>query len=92
MEWANKGYYLLLNNKRKSEEDRLYESVNNYTKYKLVDMLIEKYKDRYKFTVFNQPFTNENEALVALEEFDALTLDPESPNYLLRKLVTVTLK
>ena len=33
---------------------------------------IEKYKDRYKFTVFNQPFTNENEALVALEEFDAL--------------------
>ena len=24
----------------------LYESVNNYTKYKLVQMLIEKYKDK----------------------------------------------
>ena len=38
-------YMRELNNNRKSEEDRLYESVNNYTKYKLVDMLIEKYKD-----------------------------------------------
>ena len=34
-----------LNNKRKSKDGRLYESVNNYTKYKLVEMLIEKYKD-----------------------------------------------
>ena len=24
----------------------LYESVNNYTRYKLVEMLIEKYKDK----------------------------------------------
>ena len=27
-------------------DDRLYESVGNYTKYKLVEMLIEKYKDK----------------------------------------------
>ena len=26
-------------------DDRLYESVGNYTKYKLVEMLIEKHKD-----------------------------------------------
>ena len=28
------------------DDDRLYESVGNYTKYKLVEMLIEKYKDK----------------------------------------------
>ena len=28
------------------ENDKLYESVNNYTKYKLVEMLINKYKDK----------------------------------------------
>jgi hypothetical protein len=39
-------YMRELNNKRKSEDDRLYESVNNYTKFKLVEMLIEKYKDK----------------------------------------------
>tara|TARA_Y100001973_G_C5186544_1_gene328206 strand:- start:1661 stop:1924 length:264 start_codon:yes stop_codon:yes gene_type:complete len=38
-------YMRELNNKRKSKDGRLYESVNNYTKYKLVEMLIEKYKD-----------------------------------------------
>ena len=26
--------------------DQLYESVGNYTKFKLVEMLIEKYKDK----------------------------------------------
>ena len=26
--------------------DKLYESVGNYTKYKLVEMLIEKHKDK----------------------------------------------
>ena len=29
-----------------SDNDRLYESVGNYTKYKLVEMLIEKHKDK----------------------------------------------
>ena len=29
-----------------SDNDKLYESVGNYTKYKLVEMLIEKYKDK----------------------------------------------
>ena len=28
------------------DDDNLYESVHNYTKYKLVEMLIEKYKDK----------------------------------------------
>ena len=26
--------------------DKLYEEINNYTKYKLVEMLIDKYKDK----------------------------------------------
>ena len=29
-----------------SDNDRLYESVGNYTKYKLVSMIIDKYKDK----------------------------------------------
>ena len=33
---------------------------------------LEKYKDIYEFTVFNEPFVNENEAKVKLENFDAL--------------------
>ena len=28
------------------DNDKLYESVGNYTKYKLVEMLIYKYKDK----------------------------------------------
>ena len=27
-------------------EDKVYEDVNNYTKYKLVEMLISKHKDK----------------------------------------------
>ena len=30
----------------KSESDRTYEQVGNYTKFKLVEMLIEKYKGK----------------------------------------------
>ena len=30
----------------KMSNDQLYESVGNYTKFKLVEMLIEKYKDK----------------------------------------------
>ena len=33
---------------------------------------IDKHKDKYNFTIFNQPFANEDEALVALKEFEAL--------------------
>ena len=33
---------------------------------------IEKFKDKYEFKVFNEPFSNENEAIVALEDFEAL--------------------
>ena len=32
----------------------------------------ENYKDQFVFKVFNEPFKNEDEALVALESFDAL--------------------
>ena len=37
-------YYVQLNKGVVMEDnDRLYESVGNYTKYKLVEMLIDKY-------------------------------------------------
>ena len=29
-----------------SDNDKLYESVGNYTKFKLVEMMINKYKDK----------------------------------------------
>ena len=29
-----------------ADNDKLYESVGNYTKFKLVEMLIDKYKDK----------------------------------------------
>ena len=32
----------------------------------------QKYKEKYNFKVFNEPFLDEKEAMVALEEFDAL--------------------
>ena len=32
----------------------------------------EKYKDRFDFKVFNEPFVNEKEAIVELEDFEAL--------------------
>ena len=35
---------------------------------------IENYKDKYNFKIFNEPFLNEAEAGVALEEFDALLI------------------
>ena len=34
----------------------------------------EKYKDKFNFHVFKEPFPNENEAIVALEEFEALLI------------------
>lgn len=35
---------------------------------------IEKHKERYEFTIFNEPFVNESDASLALEEFDALLI------------------
>ena len=32
----------------------------------------QKYKKKYNFKVFNEPFLNENEVIVALEDFEAL--------------------
>ena len=33
---------------------------------------ISKYKDKYSFKIFNEPFVDENEAIIELEEFEAL--------------------
>ena len=33
---------------------------------------IEKYKDKFDFKVFNNPFLDEKEAIVDLEDFEAL--------------------
>jgi len=33
---------------------------------------IESYKDKFDFQIFNEPFLNENEAIVALEKFEAI--------------------
>jgi phosphoglycerate dehydrogenase-like enzyme len=33
---------------------------------------VKKYKDKFDFNIFNESFLNENEAIVALEEFEAL--------------------
>jgi|TARA_B110001452_G_scaffold192528_1_gene162559 phosphoglycerate dehydrogenase-like enzyme len=33
---------------------------------------IEKYKDKFEFQVFKEPFSDENEALIALEQFNAI--------------------
>ncbi len=33
---------------------------------------VEKYKDKYDFTIFTKPFQNEDEALLELENFDAI--------------------
>jgi len=35
---------------------------------------IQKYKKKYDFKVFNEPFLNESDAVVALEEFEALLI------------------
>jgi len=35
---------------------------------------IEKFKNKYKFKIFNEAFNDENEAIIALEEFEALFL------------------
>ena len=35
---------------------------------------IEKYKDKFNFTVFNNPFVDEKEAIVELEDFEALLI------------------
>ena len=33
---------------------------------------IQKFKDKYDFKIFNEPFLNENEAIVSLEDFEAI--------------------
>tara|TARA_A100001015_G_scaffold37272_1_gene41031 strand:+ start:408 stop:1358 length:951 start_codon:yes stop_codon:yes gene_type:complete len=33
---------------------------------------VDKYQDKFEFTIFNEPFQSETEAILALEKFDAL--------------------
>ena len=33
---------------------------------------VEKYKNKFEFKVFNEPFSDEKEAIVELEDFEAL--------------------
>ena len=35
-------------------------------------LILEKYKDKFDFKVFNEPFVDEKEAIVELEDFEAL--------------------
>ena len=35
---------------------------------------VKKYREKYNFIVFNEPFNDENEAIEALKKFDALFL------------------
>ena len=41
----------------------------------------DKYKDKYDFKVFNEPFANKEEAGVALQEFDALLIMRKNTYY-----------
>ena len=43
---------------------------------------IEKYKNKYDFKIFNEPFVNENEAILALENFEAL--------FIMREITPIT--
>ncbi|RPG94365.1 MAG: D-2-hydroxyacid dehydrogenase family protein [Candidatus Pelagibacter sp. TMED263] len=40
--------------------------------YQIIE--INKYKNKYDFTVFNEPFLNESDAIIALESFEVLFL------------------
>ena len=33
---------------------------------------VEKYKDKFNFKIFNEPFSDEKEAIIELEDFQAL--------------------
>ncbi len=35
---------------------------------------VEKYKDKFSFKIFNNPFVDEKEAIVELEDFEALLI------------------
>ena len=40
---------------------------------------VEKYKDKFDFQIFNNPFLNEKEASIELEDFETLFIIPLSP-------------
>ena len=35
---------------------------------------VDKYKDKFEFKIFNNPFNDEKEAIVELEDFEALLI------------------
>ena len=41
----------------------------------------EKYKEKYDFKIFNEPFLNENETIVALEDFEAIFIMRERTSF-----------
>ena len=45
----------------------------------IVDTL--KFKDKYNFKIFNEPFNDENEAAIALEEFEAIFIMRERTSF-----------
>ena len=40
---------------------------------------IEKFREKYEFKIFNEAFNDENEAIVALEEFEVLLIMRREP-------------
>ena len=48
---------------------------------------IQKFKNKYNFKVFNEPFLNENEAIVALENFEAIFVMRER-THITKSLIT----
>ena len=59
--------------------------LDDYQKVFLQIIDTEKFKGKYEFKVFHEPFTNEQEAIVALEDFEALFIMRE------RTLITKSL-
>ena len=43
----NEHIWLYRMEKKKMSKEKLYEDIHNYTKYKLVEMLIEKHKGKF---------------------------------------------
>tara|TARA_B100000700_G_C14853971_1_gene765375 strand:- start:50 stop:1000 length:951 start_codon:yes stop_codon:yes gene_type:complete len=42
---------------------------------------IQKFKEKYDFKIFNEPFLNENETIVALEDFEAIFIMRERTSF-----------
>ena len=67
-----------------ADNNKLYESVHNYTKFKLVEMIIDKYKDK-QIDNLNQI----EEIKTGEEESNNETIDYQEDNYLFEKPIEV---